>query len=150
MCQQKHKSSTQSQSAVAASGESEIGVTWTDQQNINLFSRLNLRLQNMNDELISKRSELANTIDAISDIDNLLDDELGTCKIKVGQVFVSVTNEDADEYVQRHKSSVQSIVDELESQSRDIRAQMNELKSKLYAKFGNQINLEYDDNKTQT
>lgn len=148
VCEQKHKA--QSSAAASAPPSSEISVTWSDQQHINTFSRLNLRLQNLSDELQSKRSELANTDDALGDIGDLLDDDVGTCKIRVGQVYVSVTNEAAEEYGRKHQTTLQTQVKQLEEQTKQIRAEMNELKSKLYAKFGDQINLEYDEKQSAT
>lgn len=155
VCQQKHKqqSTTQPSTSLQTTRQqqsSEIAVTWSDQQNINLFSRLNLKLQNLLDELKLKQSDLANTKDALNDIENLLDDDVGTCKIKIGDVYVDVTNEDAEQFANKYKYNLQLEVDNLNHKSDEIKQTMNELKNKLYKKFGNQINLEYEEGLTSS
>jgi len=152
-CAQKHKTQSQQQSSSASStsessssaSASEIGVTWSDQQQINEFSKLNLRLNNLSDELQNKQQLLANCKDATSDIAVLMDDD--ACKIKVGEVFIQTTNEDAEEYVKQKERELQLDVDTLMKETSDIEEQMKSLKTRLYAKFGNQINLEHDTEK---
>lgn len=133
VCKQKHKS------AAPARGE-EIAVTWEDQQRINEFSRLNLRLQNIDEQLSTGRSSTANLDDAAGDIEMLLDDD--ACKVKIGEVFWDVSNEQADEFVADKKKAQQDKTTELMGQKEQLVKAMDALKALLYAKFGNQINLE--------
>lgn len=141
VCTQKHKSSTAVTSS-SSSNSNQVSVTWADQQSINLFSRLTLKLSNLQDELATKQQVFENTKDAKSDIELLLDDD--ACKIQVGEVFIQVTNEQAEEFAHKRQQELQTEVDTLRSQIDDIQQQMKELKVKLYAKFGDQINLEYE------
>jgi len=138
-CKQKHKSAS---AGGAARGE-EIAVTWEDQQRINEFSRLNLRLQNVEEQLVSGRSATANLDDAAGDIEMLLDDD--ACKVKIGEVFWDVSNEEAEEFVKQRKDKQAAKTTELQEQRTQLVKQMDVLKAMLYQKFGKQINLENAD-----
>lgn len=131
VCKQKHKA--------AGKGE-EIPVTWEDQQRINEFSRLNTKLQIVEDELRQKKNDVANIEDATGEIESLLDDD--ACKIKVGEVFIQVSNEDAEEFVKQRKQDTDTEHAKLKEQREGLLKQMDALKAVLYAKFGKQINLE--------
>jgi prefoldin subunit 4 len=135
-CKQKHKT------AGAARGE-EIAVTWEDQQRINEFSRLNLRLQGVEEQLSTGRSTAANLEDAAGDIETLLDDD--ACKVRIGEVFWDVSNDEAEEFVKEKKKAQADKTAELQEQRTQIVKQMDVLKAMLYNKFGKQINLENAD-----
>jgi len=118
----------------------EIGVTWEDQQRINEFGRLNVRLTEINDELAVKKKNMDDLGDAEGDIECLLEDD--ACKIKVGTLYVEVSNEEAEEYVQECKAEQEEEIASLGKEKDTITSKMDKLKVLLYQKFGNQINLE--------
>lgn len=120
----------------------EVQVVWEDQQRINEFGRLNIRLQEINDEIEKKNNDIANLGDVAGDIEVLLDDD--ACKIKVGEVFVTVSNEEAEEFAQDELKEREVQVATAKAEKDNIEKQMRTLKALLYAKFGNQINLETD------
>jgi len=134
-CKQKHKSA-----AASASRGEEIPVTWEDQSRINDFSRLNLQLSKLDDELRDARREKENLKDANDEIDMLLDDD--ACKVKIGEVFIDVSNDDANEFVSERKQQIDDRVAELDRKREEITKKMDTLKAMLYTKFGKQINLE--------
>lgn len=128
-----------------SSDAKEVGVLWEDQQRINEFGRLNQRFDEINDELEVKKNELANLTDVAGDIEVLLDDD--ACKIKVGEVYVTVSNEEAEEYAQEEVKEREEHMATLESEKDDLQTRMGKLKTLLKAKFGDQINLETDPSK---
>ncbi len=75
-------------------------VTWADQQKINKFGRNHTRIMDLNDELEAKRQEIENMKDSEAEIDNLFEDT-GCCMIKIGEVFVDVSNDQAKEHIGR-------------------------------------------------
>ncbi|PSN43905.1 Prefoldin subunit 4 [Blattella germanica] len=84
--------------------DSDVHITFEDQQKINKFARHNAKLDDLKEELKSKQKML-------------------------------------DEF----KSRLQAEIEEIESQCTDLRTIMSDMKTQLYAKFGNHINLEAED-----
>merc|ERR1712083_1071158 len=118
----------------------EKKVLWKDQQRINKFGRLNNRLEELKVLIKAKTTEIENLQEAVEDIDNLLDDD--ACKIKIGEVYVEVSNEEAEEYAKECEVQAAKELSVYKAEVAEIQAEMVELKKHLYAKFGNTINLE--------
>ena len=64
---------------------------------------------------------------------------------QVGEVFVHLSHADTLERLASAKSSVQAEMGKLERRCADHRQTLSDLKVQLYAKFGNNINLEADE-----
>ena len=60
----------------------------------------------------------------------------------MGEVFFQVTSSKAQEYVEEDKKVTEEEVANLKKQVDDVAEAMKDLKAKLYAKFGDNINLE--------
>ena len=60
-------------------------------------------------------------------------------------MFIHLSSEETQEYLESAKSKLQEEVKLLESQSGEVKALLGALKVKLYAKFGNNINLEAEE-----
>ncbi|KAJ2751962.1 hypothetical protein GGH94_005129 [Coemansia aciculifera] len=120
--------------------ERDAEVTWEDQQRINQFSRLNVRLENLEDEYKSQKTEKEYLDDLATEIE--LIDEEEPVPYKIGDAFIMMSLEQAQARVERDKAAIDSRVDELDSQISAITSEMDELKRALYAKFGQAINLE--------
>lgn len=60
-------------------------------------------------------------------------------------MFIHLSSEETQEYLESAKSKLQEEVKLLESQSGEVKALLGDLKVKLYAKFGNNINLEVEE-----
>eukprot|EP01006_Ploeotia_vitrea_P043232 TRINITY_DN66705_c2_g4_i1.p1 TRINITY_DN66705_c2_g4~~TRINITY_DN66705_c2_g4_i1.p1 ORF type:complete len:175 (-),score=108.83 TRINITY_DN66705_c2_g4_i1:69-593(-) len=118
----------------------DVPVTWEDQQRINKFGRLVLRKTELQDELKKDETELANLEDAQGEIEMLMDDD--ACRARVGEMFVHVSNEDAEEFVEKKLAETKEIVAKKKAQVSEMNDELNQLKSVLYAKFGKSINLE--------
>jgi len=67
------------------------------------------------------------------------------CSNQIGEVFVRLSNADTQERLTAAKISVQAEMAELEQRCADHRQTLGDLKVQLYAKFGNNINLEADE-----
>jgi len=145
VCAQKHKllgpsAPSSGSSLSSASRPDEVTVTWSDQQSINTFSRLNTQLQVIEDDIQSLDRDYANIVDAVDTIETLIDDD--SVMIKIGEVFVPVTNEEAEEWVKKEKKQQTSKKEKLTADKQHIEGKMKELKTVLYGKFGKAINLE--------
>ena len=130
---------------------SEIVVTFEDQQKINRFARLNARKEEIMEEINGKKAILQNISDALSDIDAASleadDDETGAVRIMEGEVFVSFGFESASNWIEMKKKETEEEIETLKSSIETIKAEMIQLKTALYAKFGKEnINLESDEN----
>jgi len=60
----------------------------------------------------------------------------------VGEVFVNVPNDEAEQYVDQQKDEMSKQLAALTAEQAQIIEQMAALKTVLYGKFGNSINLE--------
>ena len=64
---------------------------------------------------------------------------------QIGEVFVHLSHDETMDRLTVAKSSVQAEMAELERRCADHRQTLTDLKVQLYAKFGNNINLEADE-----
>ena len=123
--------------------DKEIHILQEDQQKINQFARLNNRLDELKDDIKSKKNEIQTLEDASTDL-MMLDDE-EKVPYQIGEVFVEMTQDEVQETMEANKEKVGEEVTKLEEKAEEIKGQMSDLKTHLYAKFGNAINLEADD-----
>ncbi|GFT58589.1 prefoldin subunit 4 [Trichonephila clavipes] len=84
--------------------DTDMHVSYEDQQKINKFARHNARLDDIVEELKSKENELQALEDAESDL-MLLEDQ-DKIQFRVGDVFVFVSTEDAQQMVEEKKENV--------------------------------------------
>lgn len=118
----------------------DVEVTRGDQADINAFGRLTNHLSELEHKLTEKEQEVVNLNEAVEEIEMLLDD--GACKIKVGETFAPVENDDAAERVEALKEQAEKDLAAMQKKKEAMLADMNKLKAKLYAKFGKSINLD--------
>ena len=60
----------------------------------------------------------------------------------MGEVFVLVSNSEAQERLEEAKTSLQVQLDKLQESMAEVEEVIKTVKSQLYAKFGDNINLE--------
>lgn len=118
-------------------------VTYDDQQKINQFARNNAKLQDLKDELENKKKELQNLEDACDEMLMVEDESL--VPYQIGEVFVSLGVDSANEMLEKAKENTMEEMKGLEQQCEAIQTLLQDLKVKLYAKFGNNIKLEADE-----
>ncbi|XP_078337231.1 prefoldin subunit 4-like [Crassostrea virginica] len=118
-------------------------VTYDDQQKINQFARNNAKLQDLKEELENKKKDLQNLEDACDEM--LMVDEDSLVPYQIGEVFVSLGLDNANEMLEKAKENTMGEMKALEQQCEAIQTLLQDLKVKLYAKFGNNIKLEADE-----
>ncbi|KAJ1947559.1 hypothetical protein GGF37_000324 [Kickxella alabastrina] len=120
--------------------ERDVEVKWEDQNRINQFSKLSTRMDRLEDEYKAQKTEKEYLDDLAMEIELLDEDE--AVPYKIGDAFVMLTLEAAQERVEKDKSAIDVQVEDLDSQISQVSSEMEELKKMLYAKFGQAINLE--------
>lgn len=64
---------------------------------------------------------------------------------RIGEVFIHLSSEETQDFLETAKSKLQEEIKTLDSQSGEVKSVLGNLKVKLYAKFGNNINLEAEE-----
>ncbi|KAM9444665.1 prefoldin subunit 4 [Clarias gariepinus] len=122
----------------------DVNVTFEDQQKINKFARSTNRMSELKDEIEAKKKSLQNLEDASDDLMMLEDDDL-SIPYHIGDVFISHTQEETQEMLEAAKETLKEEIKSLEGRVASIQEVLGDLKVQLYAKFGNNINLEADE-----
>ena len=68
----------------------------------------------------------------------------GVYRIRIGETFVTVSNEDAEEFVNDKKEIATAEVASVEPRIQANASEMDQLRTVLYSKFGTNINLDND------
>ncbi|NXN58624.1 PFD4 protein, partial [Rynchops niger] len=123
----------------------DVNVTFEDQQKINKFARNTSRITELKEEIEVKKKQLQNLEDACDDIMMLDDSDTLLIPYQIGDVFISHSQEETQEMLEEAKKSLQEEIEALESRVESIQRVLSDLKVQLYAKFGNNINLEAED-----
>ncbi|XP_003228806.2 prefoldin subunit 4 isoform X1 [Anolis carolinensis] len=123
----------------------DVNVTFEDQQKINKFARNTSRITELKEEIEDKKKQLQNLQDACDDI-MMLDDDSLFIPYQIGDVFINHPQDETQEMLEEAKQNLQEEIGALESRVESIQRVLSDLKVQLYAKFGNNINLEADDN----
>jgi len=120
--------------------EKDVEVTWEDQQQINNFSKYNDRLQRLTEHLQKTQLEKDALDDVAMDIE-LADDEKPVL-YRIGEAFVYLPLEKAQERLALDQESAQAELSRLQGAADQCKADMQDLKVQLYSKFGSSINLD--------
>ncbi|NXD13777.1 PFD4 protein, partial [Nothocercus nigrocapillus] len=123
----------------------DVNVTFEDQQKINKFARNTSRITELKEEIEVKKKQLQNLEDASDDIMMLDDGDSLLIPYQIGDVFISHSQEETEEMLEEAKKNLQEEIEALESRVESIQRVLSDLKVQLYAKFGNNINLEAED-----
>jgi len=119
----------------------ETEVTWEDQQNINLFGRLNNKFHELEDEIKAKKDMADNLEDASNEL-ILADEE--EVRYQIGEVFSHMPKDEVEERLETLKEENTQELEKLTKEKEQVLAQMADLKKILYGKFKDSINLEED------
>ncbi|XP_046908499.2 prefoldin subunit 4 [Dermatophagoides farinae] len=154
-------------SPAASETKQQIDVTAEDQQMINRFARLNLK----SDELQNKYGELKRQEENLEEAENelMLQDDFGddedfgddtnsgtkqdqqsikpssNIQFVVGTSFMAVSKTECERLIDQRKAEIKKKMKDLDDQLAPMKEEMNSIKSKLYAKFGSNINLDSED-----
>ncbi|XP_038223383.1 probable prefoldin subunit 4 [Zerene cesonia] len=123
--------------------DSDVHISFEDQQKINKFARLNAKADDIKDELNIKQNDIKNLEEAVEEL--ALADDSEKIPFLVGEVFICQSLEDTLKSLEDMKVKKQNEICELESKCEELKSQMSELKAHLYGKFGSHINLEKEE-----
>ena len=112
-----------------------------------ILNRHNQRLEDIKDELKLKETELVTLGDASNDVEefSLTSEDGEKIPYMVGEIFVKETPDDVLTLLDNKKTEIKAEIKVLEEQDTSIKGVMTDLKTHLYAKFGDAINLEADE-----
>ncbi|XP_053704331.1 prefoldin subunit 4 [Synchiropus splendidus] len=130
--------------ATVKGANEDVNVTFEDQQKINKFARNTSRVTELKNEIKTKKKTLQNLQDASDDL-MMLDDDVEVIPYQIGDTFISHSQEETQEMLDTAKETLEQEVKSLEDRVSSIQQVLGELKVQLYAKFGNNINLDADD-----
>ena len=119
--------------------KADTEISREDQVKINSFSRLNMKFHGMKDEIKKLKDELENLQDAGSTIEEAMGDPL---KLFVGECFIDIDEDAATQYQEKLTDEKQEELEKLTDEIDEVESEMKNLKSFLYARFGQSINLE--------
>ncbi|KAJ3661877.1 hypothetical protein Zmor_006255 [Zophobas morio] len=123
--------------------DSDVHISYEDQQKINKFARLNAKLEDLKEEVKVKENDLKSIEEACEEV-VLFDDE-EKIPYLVGEVFIHQDVETTQQCLEEAKKRIEQNMTDLKNQCDEVKNQMGDLKSYLYGKFGSHINLEADD-----
>lgn len=110
---------------------------------INQFANHVAKIEDLKEDLKIKKNELTNIEEAIEEIE-LVDDE--QIQFLIGEVFVYNNLEKTQELLKESKEKKEEEIRSIEKTIEEIQVVMAQLKTELYAKFGQKnIYLENDD-----
>ncbi|CAI4730601.1 CEI_1a_G0045020.mRNA.1.CDS.1 [Saccharomyces cerevisiae] len=115
-------------------------VTFEDQQKINEFSKLIMRKDAIAQELSLQREEKEYLDDVSLEIELIDEDE--PVQYKVGDLFIFMKQSKVTAQLEKDAERLDNKMETLEDKQRDIDSRLDALKAILYAKFGDNINLE--------
>lgn len=115
-------------------------VTFEDQQKINEFSKLIMRKDAIAQELSLQREEKEYLDDVSLEIELIDEDE--PVQYKVGDLFIFMKQSKVTAQLEKDSERLDNKIETLEDKQRDIDSRLDALKATLYAKFGDNINLE--------
>lgn len=117
-----------------------VQVLYEDQQKINEFSKLIMRKDAVEQELAVQRQEKEYLDDISLEIELIDEDE--KIQYKIGDVFVFLKQSEVVEQLEKDAEQLDSKIEKLEEKESQLDFRISELKTILYAKFGDNINLE--------
>ncbi|KAI8379356.1 Prefoldin subunit 4 [Radiomyces spectabilis] len=123
-------------------GDADVQVSWEDQKQINEFSKYNARIEDLEEQYEKLKQEKEYLDDVSMELE--LADEDEPIRHKIGDAFVHIPVSEALERVAKDSEKLEQDLENLRTEIDTVHGKMDELKSNLYAKFGNAINLEKD------
>ncbi|KAL6948536.1 hypothetical protein ACO0QE_001004 [Hanseniaspora vineae] len=117
-----------------------VQVTYEDQLKINEFSKLILQKDDVDKSLTQEKTEKEYLDDILLEIELLDEDEY--MNYKIGESFLLMKQKKIVRQLNKDLSKIESKIESLESKNSDIMEKLQNLKTALYVKFGNNINLE--------
>ncbi|KAH7721910.1 Prefoldin subunit 4 [Aphelenchoides avenae] len=115
-----------------------------DQVQINKFARLHKQFLEIKQELRTVGNEIQNLNDAADEVMLLDDNATSSIPFQLGSVFAHYDQDTVNEKLESAKEKASERAVELEKKQAQIDSEMKQLKTILYAKFGDNISLEME------
>merc|ERR1712080_730507 len=125
--------------------DSDIHITLEDQQKINKFARHNAKLNDVKDEVKDKQNDVQNLEYALEELMMMDDADSEQIPFLIGEVFFLQNMDETQEYVEKAKVTLNNSISKLNEEADELTKLLSGLKSQLYAKFGDHINLEAEE-----
>ncbi|CAI5743384.1 unnamed protein product [Peronospora destructor] len=119
--------------------EVEADVRKEDQLHINEFGRNNALLHEIRDQKKVVKDKLDTLDDANTDLMMGEDDNI---QLFIGESFVEASEESAQEYIEKQMEEANTELMKLQAEESKLEARQSTLKTLLYSRFGQSINLE--------
>ncbi|CAI2350448.1 unnamed protein product [Caenorhabditis sp. 36 PRJEB53466] len=126
------------------SGTAKI-VTAEDQALLNKFARSFQVQTQLKTDLENAKTQVENISEANDEILMLDDEDAASIPCRIGTSFVHFNGDSLTEHLEGKKAEAESVVAQKSVELEAITAEMERIKKVLYAKFGDQINLDAED-----
>ncbi|XP_034934266.1 prefoldin subunit 4 [Chelonus insularis] len=123
--------------------DSDVHISYEDQQKINKFAKQNAQMDDLKEELKIKQNTLKNLEDACNEITLMDDDE--KISYRIGDLFITQDIEKTQKCLEQAKQQKLCEIEILENKCAELKNLMTDLKAQLYGKFGSHINLETEE-----
>ncbi|KAI5479192.1 prefoldin subunit 4 [Pseudohyphozyma bogoriensis] len=127
----------------ADASDADVPVTRQDQDNINAFSKLNNRMDEVLEEIETVKKELEDVEEIETEMELVDEEEL--VMYKLDSSFLHLPASEVLELLQKSLAELRTKNEALEKERDECEEGMAKLKKVLYAKFGTSINLERGD-----
>ena len=118
---------------------SSINIKLEDQQRINAFSKMHQKQKELSAELLRLDEAKKKLEDCLEELELTAEEEVD---FQFAECFVLTPTEQAKELTEARLGQTKALLDKKAAQRADLKRQIDKLKGELYAKFGNNINLE--------
>jgi chaperonin cofactor prefoldin len=116
-----------------------IDIKLEDQQRINNFSKMHLKYKELALELTKLDEDNKKLDDCLEELELTDESEID---FQFADCFVMTSVEKAKEITEARIKDVKAAIDQKSQQRNDLKKSLDKLKGELYAKFGNNINLD--------
>lgn len=118
----------------------DVTITFEDQTNINQFSKLNACLHELEYEIMTIENKMKNLDDAYAETMILDDDDI--ISYAVGDCFVKIKVSQSTKLIGNEKLLLETTLKDYGERKVSIKSTLSSLKSILYGRLGQNINLE--------
>ena len=120
--------------------QKDIEVAREDQERINKFSRLNMRFDELDEEITTMKSEIQAFKDAVEEVEGCM--EADGILMKIDEAYTSVDEDSVTEKLTRLIDDSEASLSKKSDEIEHVKTELDSLKKLLYGKFGTSINLE--------
>ncbi|EEB05508.1 prefoldin subunit 4 [Schizosaccharomyces japonicus yFS275] len=122
---------------------SQVAVTKEDQALLNEFSVLHARHAVMEMDQKKLKTQLEDVVDATNECELLDEDDVDEIPMyKVGDAFFKLPLDKLNEHLEQDQEQLNKAVEQLDEKMEEDMVRIKELKTRLYSKFHDQINLD--------